>query len=238
MSGWLQFDNNKGISCDDSKGIERTVIFIKDTGNMNIGNTSISGDVYINCNSNYGIYRWDNTTAYRILDSGNYANYALPKSGGTVTGSININNQIHLFASDGTLRPGSDNSGYLGTGSYAWTSLYAYNVNNLSDERLKTDISEIDGEEAAAFIQTLHPIRYRWKQDDGKVHTGFSVQKVEDATSSFQDLMFGGVVHEEVEGGDDRYALAYNEFHASEVAAIKYILNKLQMVEQVVYTTK
>ena len=45
--------------------------------------------------------RWnkDLTTSYEILDSGNYSNYALPLTGGTVTGEVNIKNNINVLLS-------------------------------------------------------------------------------------------------------------------------------------------
>ena len=79
------------------------------------GNTYISAG-YNNTNSagNTTIWIWVPTlsgttwggTSYAALHSGNYSNYALPKSGGTLTGTVILNNSIYIYSkdADGTAR--------------------------------------------------------------------------------------------------------------------------------------
>lgn len=126
-----------GFNLTDTSGTTYGGIY--DNGNnMWIGSASstsphhrgVNGYTYIssgystsNSAGNSTVYVWVPTlsgttwggNAYGVLHSGNYSGFALPLSGGTLTGSVTLNNNVFLYAKDpnGTSRILSG----IGTGS-------------------------------------------------------------------------------------------------------------------------
>lgn len=104
MTGDITFNAvNKGIYLTDSSGNTYAAI-INNTGNLWIGARAASdihhtGGTYISAGSgNAYISRLVNSTRtnYIILDAGNYSSYALPLSGGEMTGALTWKNATAL----------------------------------------------------------------------------------------------------------------------------------------------
>ena len=89
----------------------------------------------------------------------------------------------------GSVRPGTDNTQLLGSGSFRWAEVYAGNATiNTSDVNLKQDIESLDAAEltVATAIKGLIK-KYRFtdavnvKGDDARIHVGVIAQEVEQA---------------------------------------------------------
>lgn len=93
---------------------------------------------------------FDGTNKRTLLHSGNYSTYALPKSGGTITGDLSVNGNIILgdatsdtiTAKTSILPSGTIN---LGSSSAKWNNVYINNINGtaISNYALISDIPDI-----------------------------------------------------------------------------------------------
>lgn len=85
-----------------------------------------------------------------------------------------------------------------------------------SDERLKKDfVSLKDDQRFEAMFYLLDPMEYKFKNDEnGKVHVGFSAQKVKTAMDSagIEENEFFGYIHEYSDRNDFDSEEAYEEF--------------------------
>lgn len=67
------------------------------------------------------------------------------------------------IVSERTILPAADNAWQFGATSLRWQSIWAVNGTiQTSDSSLKTDIAEIDAEQASMFVDALTPRSYRW----------------------------------------------------------------------------
>ena len=141
---------------------------------------------------------YQNEGKYACLDTNNYSSYALPLSGGTITGTLGVRTRLSTPLIGGTTAaeqikittysnhslefyPYTDNRSNCGLSSYKWYAVWSYAYNGASDRKLKTNIKNIDVKWADAFIDGLKPSTYNFKKNTfGKTHTGFIAQDVED----------------------------------------------------------
>lgn len=141
---------------------------------------------------------YQNEGKYACLDTNNYSSYALPLSGGTITGTLGVRTRLSTPLIGGTTAaeqikittysnhslefyPYTDNRSNCGLSSYKWYAVWSYAYNGASDRKLKTNIKDIDVKWADAFIDGLKPSTYNFKKNTfGKTHTGFIAQDVED----------------------------------------------------------
>ena len=66
-------------------------------------------------------------------------------------------------SSETVLRPSTDNKCYLGTASYAFKKLYAYDVDELSDKRIKENIQNLAG--SLEKVLNLQGVSYDLKKE-------------------------------------------------------------------------
>ena len=101
-----------------------------------------------------------------------------------------------------------------------------------SDRNVKHDIG-YDMEKLEAFFQELRPCRYRLnKEFDGRLHTGFIAQDVEEA------LAKSGLAYDDFAGLvrnprlDPEYSLAYGEFAALNTYMIQMLIKRVEALER------
>jgi hypothetical protein len=101
-----------------------------------------------------------------------------------------------------------------------------------SDRNVKHDIG-YDMEKLEAFFQELRPCRYRLnKEFDGRLHTGFIAQDVEEA------LAKSGLAYDDFAGLvrnprlDPEYSLAYGEFAALNTHMIQMLIKRVEALER------
>lgn len=141
---------------------------------------------------------YQNEGKYACLDTNNYSSYALPLTGGTITGTLGVRTRLSTPLIGGTTAaeqikittysnhsiefyPYTDNRSNCGLSSYKWYAVWSYAFSGASDRKLKTDIKDINKTWADAFIDGLKPSTYKFKKNTfGKTHTGFIAQDVED----------------------------------------------------------
>lgn len=123
---------------------------------------------------------------------------------------------VHQFT--GTVRPETDNTTNLGSGSNRWAAVFAANGTiQTSDVTKKKDILSIDKRVLAAWSKVQF-YQYRWKDGDNKKHFGVIAQEVISAFESegLNALDYGVVVFE-----DGIYGVSYSEAIVLEMALIR-----------------
>lgn len=61
--------------------------------------------------------------------------------------------------------PSVDNTCVLGASGQAWSNITTYALDNISDPRIKRNISEISPMASLAAVMQVHPARFNWKND-------------------------------------------------------------------------
>ncbi|HTX88112.1 MAG TPA: tail fiber domain-containing protein [Bacteroidales bacterium] len=134
------------------------------------------------------------TRGLKIYMDGSDAGLKNQENGNMVLNVNNSTNQIVLLSSGfvgigtstthseftvaGTITPGEDNTGTLGTSGYRWQEIFCTNgVINTSDRRLKTNILSLD--KGLDVIMKLKPVSFEWKKDQDKTHFGLIAQDVD-----------------------------------------------------------
>lgn len=165
---------------------------------------------------------------------GNHANNAI----GLIT-----NSALRLGIGNGGMYPATPNAFLLGDGTYYYSSVYANNFVDVSDQRLKTDI--IDAPLGLDFIQALRPVQFRWivggrdweekgggryKDRPGvRPHYGLLAQQVKSAIDAIGATDFAGYVHDPT---DDSYGLRMHEFIAPLIKAVQELAARIEALEQ------
>lgn len=128
----------------------------------------------------------------------------------------------HQFT--GTVRPETDNSTNLGSGSNRWAAVFAANGTiQTSDATRKKAVASIDEQVLQAWEQVQF-YQYRWKEGEQRLHFGVLAQEVVAAFASvgLNALDYGVVVLE-----DGVYGVSYSEAMVLEMQLMRHKLDKL-----------
>lgn len=216
------------------------------TGGTIIGNLVVSGTITLqdNLSRTSGAYitapGQSTTIPIYAFNSdpdtgiGNHADNAI----GLIT-----NAALRLGIGNGGMYPATPNAFNLGDGTYYYSSVYANNFVDVSDQRLKTDI--IDAPLGLDFIQALRPVQFRWivgrsdweEKDGGRYkdrpgvrpHYGLLAQQVKSAIDAIGATDFAGYVHDPT---DDSYGLRMHEFIAPLIKAVQELAARIEALEQ------
>jgi hypothetical protein len=123
-----------------------------------------------------------------------------------------------------TFHPVADNTTTLGSASFRWSVVYAgTGTINTSDEREKQDIRPISEKELAVAVKLKGLVRAcRWKSNPDKFHFGVIAQQVEGAfvSEGLNASDYGLIAIDDVENGEVRYGVNYNELLAFILCAL------------------
>lgn len=150
--------------------------------------------------------------------SADYAASAGSASSATnATNATYLKNGVYVYISDkGNFIPSSDSID-CGTKTHPFKTGWTVDGwKTTSDERLKKDfVSLKDDHRFEAMFYLLDPMEYKFKNDkNGKVHVGFSAQKVKTAmySAGIEENEFFGYIHEYSDRNDFDSEEAYEEF--------------------------
>jgi hypothetical protein len=130
----------------------------------------------------------------------------------------------------GALRPALDNAASLGASGARWSAIWsASGTIQTSDGRCKTAIAPTDL--GLDFILALEPVRFHWREDDGRTHYGLIAQQVAQAVTLCGARDFGGHVLSDPADVTSQQALRYDQFIAPLVAAIQALTARLETLE-------
>jgi hypothetical protein len=134
---------------------------------------------------------------------------------------INGNDKWHI-RNTGFLMPNEDRVQSIGSADNEVFKIYCYALVESSDERLKTDITNINL--GLDFVDGLRPISYKPSYPDNDISTrfGFSAQEVKKLLPD--DKIYGIVTYSE---DADRYGLVYSQFIPILTKAIQELNDKL-----------
>lgn len=189
-------------------------------------------------------HRGGNTSGWgewrSFLDSVNYTNYTVAKTGGTFSGYVVMANTINtigyyrlhtgwlgMYASCDDARGNTNRKGWLGfnntdnftiTNNAGGSNITSVAWTTSSDERLKRDIEDIP-EELASVWKELQPKIFRWNERNGnseKIQLGLIAQDViaafEKYGLDYRD--YGFVVPYKVPDDDTEYfSVTYDDYH-------------------------
>jgi len=158
-----------------------------------------------------------------------------------------INSNMHLYANkDGTanargngniylygveILPGNDvfnpltpPTTFLGNGTYYWKEVYSAVFNQVSDIKLKENISTLDTQYSVDFIKRINPVSYTFKKDEKqKTHFGVIAQEIKEIIG---DKKFG--LHND---SGENQTVAYTEFIAPLIKTVQHLLKKVESLE-------
>jgi len=102
----------------------------------------------------------------------------------------------------GTTRPAANNTYELGNSAFRWSTIYAQNALNTSDERLKTDIAE--SSLGLEFVTSLNPVQFRYIEGGNtveRVQTGTEIVEITPAIPAQPEVLDeeGNVIQEATE---------------------------------------
>ena len=163
------------------------------------------------------------TTGGKILLGGTDNDLQIDGSRGQIIYSINGTYQAVLDSNQ--FYPNSDNSLNLGIASLRWSTVYAANGVNTSDETLKENIKECDL--GINFIDSLKPKSYNLKDlkenNDayGKKRYGLIAQDI--LETELKDSVFGKK--------DGEYGLSYNDLIAPMIKAIQELKAEIELLK-------
>ena len=201
-------------------------------------NTDGTLDVYTN---NAQRARFTNTGFFGVGSTTINAVISASGTAGNISNGYNINNGADdwymyqdaslqlVFRDDGSDRlristagailPGVDNVQDLGSAAVRWDDVYATNGTiQTSDIRLKKNITPLKYGLAEAL--KLRPVRYQWKDNDGKEKIGLIAQEVLQ------------IIPEIVNIGDDENKMHGLNYSELTVVLIKAIQEQQKMIEQ------
>lgn len=101
-----------------------------------------------------------------------------------------------------------------------------------SDRREKKSIEEIPEEKSMETIKKLKPVSFMYQNSNDKNH-GFIAQDVLE-----ENLDFKSVTEYEKPNGEERLALSYESFIADLVGSVKYLCNKVEILEKEIESLK
>ena len=199
---------------DDGNGL-----FVEDGGQVGIGQPSPSSLLHVgDTGGDSGIITVE-SNAGRIGEFAADDSGALVRIGTKSSHNFQIirggTNVISIAAA--AFYPSTDNTYGCGQSGNRWTSVWATNGTiQTSDVRDKQNIEACD--RGIEFIKRINPIKYRWRNGDGREHYGLSAQQVKQATEADGKGDFGGYVYDPQ---TDAHGLNYAAFIGPLVQAIK-----------------
>ena len=150
------------------------------------GGSDTFGQLYFNYATNADVYARTGVTSaspawVRLLNANNYSSYALPLSGGTLTGALTVRSTITA-------------TGAISSSTGIWSAGYvsARGQDTSSDIALKKDFSPIGN--ALEYVKGTHFTRFRWK-DGGGESIGIIAQEEERREYGFLVRHHEGVGH-------------------------------------------
>lgn len=130
----------------------------------------------------------------------------------------------------GPVLPSADNAQTLGASGARWSAVWsATGTIQTSDRASKRDIAPSDL--GLDFILALEPVRFRWREDDGRIHYGLIAQQVAEAAEMSGIGNFGGHVVAGSGKADAAQALRYDQFIAPLIAALHTLTRRIAALE-------
>lgn len=162
----------------------RCIDLVGNVGFASLGNS----DAFVLSNAYYDGSTWrykSSSIAVSVYRAAIGAHTWFTAPSGTAGNAITFTQAMTLDAS-GNLRPGTDNSQTLGSGSYRWSVVYAgTGTINTSDAREKTKVSLLEDKEieaAAALSAEIGKFQFLTSieskgEDKARIHLGMTVQR-------------------------------------------------------------
>jgi hypothetical protein len=114
--------------------------------------------------------------------------------------------------------PSASNTYDLGSSTYRWKTVYSNNVLNVSDARLKKNITDLNY--GLYSVMKMRPVQYDWKDDSEKMKKiGFLAQELKK------------IIPEAVAGDENKETLAVNYVEIIPVL-VKAIQEQQQQIEE------
>ena len=145
------------------------------------------------------------------------------------------------------LVPRNNNATNLGSGTLRWSTIYSQNVLNVSDARLKTEITPTDL--GLEFVNKLNPVSYKWieggylpvdetdsEQVANKIglpragvrkHYGLIAQELKATLDELNVEDFAGYVQDDLTDPDSTLSISYNNLFAPMIKSIQELSNKI-----------
>lgn len=145
----------------------------------------------------------------------------LRSNGGQIYNSYG-NGNMYLGAR--YILPGNGtNLTYLGSNSYAWFDVVSYSFNNISDIKLKEDITKLDSNYCINLLKNINPVIYKYKSDEKKKsHFGVIAQEIKEIIGD-ENL----ALHSDGE----IQSISYNELIAPLIKTVQHLLKKVEDLE-------
>lgn len=156
-----------------------------------------------------------------------YLQYDAAKDGTYEGTAFRFNASVPELIVDGTVRPETDNTRTLGTGTRRWSTIYAGSGTiNTSDKDEKQDFRSIDDALINAFL-SIEPKVFRFKDsvelkgDMARYHMGYIAQELRDALdiAGYDPSQYGIWCEDILENGSTRQGIRYDQFIALMEAA-------------------
>lgn len=107
---------------------------------------------------------------------------------------------------------------------------YAPDWTQGSDERIKHDIADLDGETMAAFVEMLRPVQYRLDSDEAdKQRYGFIAQEVRAALAALGLDEGDSPIYREMDG---QLGLSYTDLIAPLLSAVQQLMARVRALEE------
>jgi hypothetical protein len=233
ISGSLMFNNNNSQIYDD--------------GNMHIHSRTSGQSMWINTNGgplnllNQAPLAGGATGSGVNIGSGSLIGYVTINNGKSYTTQANYG---YLTTSGAGTYPGGSQT--LNISLYATQRIWGQEIDAFSDERMKDIQGEIPLEEGLKLVKTLKPIKYTWKDNSDKgLKSGYSAQQVSKA--GFDHLISlipkEGLEETIDDDGflspkDTQFSMNYDQVTPYHGVVIKYLLEKIEHLEQEIKTLK
>jgi hypothetical protein len=178
-----------------------------------------------------------------INPSGQTGNFS-ESGGGTYTMAFTSNNGRFW---GGALVPRNNNATNLGSGTLRWQTIFSQNVLNVSDARLKKEITPTDL--GLEFVNKLNPVSYKWieggylpvdetdpEQVANKIglpragvrkHYGLIAQELKATLDELNVEDFAGYVQDDLTDPDSTLSISYNNLLAPMIKSIQELSNKI-----------
>lgn len=151
--------------------------------------------------------------------------------GAAWTNAVSIDATTAAVTVAGTVKPATDNAVALGGSGARWSAVWsATGTIQTSDARHKRQIAPSNL--GLAFILALDPVRFVWREGDGRVNYGFVAQQVAEAVTRCGVDDFGGHVLSDPADAESLQALRYDQFIAPLVTAVQELAARIGKLER------